>query len=84
MEWRASLSSMIIPPEGHLANVAVYKTAPLAYAKMMAIRDSGEVPSTSLSKWGTPTMRECTRLDADGTLWVPMAWLTMMGLKVRA
>jgi hypothetical protein len=65
-------------PEGHLANVAVYPSAPAAYAKMMAIRDSGVVPACSQEC----TMWECTRLDADGTLWVPLAWLTMIGLKV--
>jgi len=58
-------------PEGHLANVAVYPSAPAAYAKMMAARDSAGGP-------------ECSRLDADGTLWVPLAWLTTIGLKVRA
>lgn len=67
-------------PEGHLANVAVYPSAPVAYAKMMAIRDSGIVPPCFKEDG---TMWECTRLDADGTLWVPLAWLLMLGLKPR-
>ena len=65
--------------EGHLANMAVYPSAPAAYAKMIAIRDSGIIPPSSKEC----TMRECTRLDADGTLWVPLAWLEMLGLKAR-
>lgn len=71
-------------PEGHLANVAVHPSAPAAYARMMAIRESGIVPDASMDKWGArPSMRECTRLDPDGTLWVPLPWLFMIGLHVR-